>query len=195
MISANKHRVITILGDYGTGKTTLCRAFAANLASEYLDSPFDTPLPLLIELRTVRHCGRLPDALMEHLRSCGIQDVNPGLVLSLLEEGALVLLLDGLDEFVEQYDLAELTRVLLEFTLHDSSNAKVAVTCRTHYFRSTIDALKAFSPELQDGTSSLVSPVYRELSSRRDYGMVYLDTFTVLRRFMWISVNDLLALR
>lgn len=196
-IGSNTKRVLMILGDYGTGKTTLCHAFSARLAENHLINPHESPMPLLIELRTVKHCARLVDALFDHLKLFGISDPNLGVILSLLDEGALVLLLDGLDEFVAEYDLPELTRILLEFTLHQSTRAKVIITCRTHYFRSAFETAKTFFPDLQDSNKVLVSPLYRELSSRHDYGIVYLDMFTdamvekYLRTTLGLSAKEL----
>lgn len=176
-LSSDTIRVLTLLGDYGTGKTLLLKAYAAKLAEIYLRAPFTTPFPVFVELRTVRNCRDVSHALAIALERAGISTPNLGLIITLAQQGRFILIFDGLDEFVDEYDLAEVTRVLLDFTFHETKIAKVLLSCRTHYFRSSNEAIKAFSPEAETTNIELVSPVYREISSRPEYGIVNLDSF------------------
>lgn len=177
-LSDSPCRVLTILGDYGTGKTLLSRAFASRLAESFLEAPSASVLPLFIELRSVRHCTQLDDVVSDHMRSAGMTDANSAAILALLEDGNVALILDGLDEFVDQYDISRISRVLLEFTQSHSKRARILLTCRTHYFRSALDQERALSPELQDSNETLVSPIYRQIISRGGCALAYLDMFS-----------------
>lgn len=122
-MSDDASNLLCILGDYGTGKTTLCQSIAAHLAQRIAGGARKaTRIPLYIPLRNFYAAGS-PRALIADwlANECGVLNVRYSLFLSMIEAGRFVLLLDGFDEMVSSTEqsgigdcfsaLAELNRV------------------------------------------------------------------------------------
>lgn len=144
-------RHLAILGDYGTGKSWLCIRITRHLADRFRDDPA-APLPLLLDFRSYRdgmQVGELLSAgmLQSYGIACTVHDV-----LSAIEAGGIILLLDGLDEMARDTGRRS---ALVQFTrLGLPPAARVIVTSRTHYFLSGDELREVLHPE-----SAAVVPV------------------------------------
>ncbi|MBI5653695.1 MAG: SIR2 family protein [Chloroflexi bacterium] len=58
---------ISVLGDYGTGKTTLVKQYAAKLARKYLANPEKSRIPILISLREYAKAMNLRQLITDYL--------------------------------------------------------------------------------------------------------------------------------
>ena len=137
IFSAPTHQ-IALLGNFGTGKTSLCVAFQAQLARKALVDPA-ARIPILIDLREFRAGLDIQQILVNTLQRLPGVDAGMQLCLELQRMGRFILLLDGLDEMATRVDravvhesLRELGRLRLE-----GKNCYI-VTCRTHFFQERI---------------------------------------------------------
>jgi len=169
---------LTLLGDYGTGKTVFTLKLAHDLAQACCDGE-GTLIPVRIPLKDFDPKQQVDDLVMNHLRRHGIEGSPYRAFQYLLREGLLLLILDGFDEITAQVT-PELTR--RNFDKLDalvSGRAKVLLTCRTHYFRDRPEeeALlehRAALPglETREGTE-----LYQLIVGRPNYRILYLREF------------------
>ena len=131
-------QLLTLLGDFGTGKTSLCRRLAARLAGERLDEErWSGRVPVLISLRnyskalSVEHL--VGDLLGDRRRFSG---GSFAAFDHLNREGKLLILLDGFDEMATRADERVVLENFRELKRLVHPRAKVLLTCRTHYFQT-----------------------------------------------------------
>lgn len=120
---ANSNPKLIILGKPGSGKTT----FLKHLAVDWYKGQFQPQnIAVLIELRQIREeKWNLVHAIGQEL------DLNKNEILDLLEQGRLLLLMDGLDEVptdkLRRNVQAQVKQVSEEF----SNKNRIILTCRT----------------------------------------------------------------
>ena len=169
---------LTLLGDYGTGKTVFTLKLAHDLAQAYLGGQ-GTLIPVRIPLKEFDPKQEVDDLVMNHLRRHGIEGSPYAAFQYLLRQGMLLLILDGFDEITAQVT-PELTR--RNFDKLDAlvdERARVLLTCRTHYFRDrpeveTLLERRAGLPKMEtrQGTE-----LYQAIVGRPNYRILYLREF------------------
>jgi len=169
---------LTLLGDYGTGKTVFTLKLAHDLAQAYLEGQ-ETLIPVRIPLKEFDPKQEVDDLVMNHLRRHSIEGSPYAAFQYLLRQGMLLLILDGFDEITAQVT-PELTR--RNFDKLDAlvdERARVLLTCRTHYFRDrpeveTLLERRASLPEMgtRQGTE-----LYQAIVGRPNYRILYLCEF------------------
>jgi len=166
---------LTILGDYGTGKTWLSRKLACDFARRYRDAPANNRQPVRVDLRDAAKALSLENVLYDHFQRAGL-DVVPKRILHLLAEGRLVLILDGFDEMATQSSWDTTLANFRELARAAQGKAKIILTCRTHYFKE-----RAQVRELVEGRkpspSSEGTELYKEVASRRGFNVAHLLEF------------------
>ena len=141
-------RLWLVLGDYGTGKSTLIERLAYQLARNCEDDPA-SPIPVAINLRQFPNAISLESLIREHLESELRTVLNPEIVLHLLEAGRVVLLLDSFDEMgVAQAgrSVEEQFRQLVRPTANPGRSPRanrMLITSRSHFFRDSGSARRA----------------------------------------------------
>jgi uncharacterized protein YjbI with pentapeptide repeats len=159
--------LLTLLGDYGAGKTTLCKWLFQRLASRFLEDPSSNRVPIYLLLRD--YPGQLSiksfvlDVLLNQY-DCRVR--NYAAIDRLVAEGRVVIFLDAFDEMATRADYRTTLNNFraLQQLLHGKS--KVVLTCRTHYFKN--------QGELHDVHKG--TELYR-VSQAQHYAIAFLQPF------------------
>jgi formylglycine-generating enzyme required for sulfatase activity len=169
---------LTLLGDYGTGKTVFTLKLAHDLAQAYLDGQ-EALIPVRIPLKEFDPKQEVDDLVMNHLRRHGLEGSPYAAFQYLLRQGMLLLILDGFDEITAQVT-PELTR--RNFDKLDAlvdERARVLLTCRTHYFRDRpeMEALLERRAGLPEMGTRQGTELYQAIVGRPNYRILYLREF------------------
>jgi len=149
---------ISVLGDYGTGKTSFCQQYAARLGRRWLADPDHNRIPILISLRDYAKAMNLEQLVTDFLvNRYGIQ--APYEAFSRFNaDGKLVLLFDGFDEMAQKVDYHTTVDNFEELAKAVMPGSKVLLTCRTPYFRSSHEAWDLLSREYEPLPEPLSRP-------------------------------------
>jgi len=176
------HNHISILGDYGTGKTSFCRQYAAKLGRRWLDDPDHHRIPILISLRDYAKAMNLEQLVTDFLvNRCSIQ-ARYEAFRRFNADGKLVLLFDGFDEMAQKVDDQTTMANFKELARTVEAKSKVILTCRTPYFRTQGEERQMLSPrerlpKSQEPVAGPHATVF-ELVDRPSFEVVYLEPFT-----------------
>jgi len=144
---------LTILGDFGTGKTSSMIELTARLLKRR-----NARLPLFFSLRDYWNVDSLQTLITKGLtEKYGVSSFQYPAFLRLLEEGRLLLIFDAFDEMAslsERWNTVESLRRLNEGVRPGS---KVILTCRTHYFTSQAEEREQLPVGLVEGGPAAVA--------------------------------------
>jgi WD40 repeat protein/uncharacterized protein YjbI with pentapeptide repeats/3',5'-cyclic AMP phosphodiesterase CpdA len=122
-------RFVTVLGDFGRGKTFLLRQLVRELPARVGGVE-----PLLVELRTLDKGPDLYDIVGQHLRRLDVGDVTHAKVHHIIHRGAVALLLDGFDELVQRVTYPTAAAYLTTLLAAATGEAKIVLTSRSQHF-------------------------------------------------------------
>jgi formylglycine-generating enzyme required for sulfatase activity len=180
---------ISILGDYGTGKTSFCRQYAARLGRRWLIDPDRERIPVLINLRdytkTLKVDSLVTDALVNQYSIRGatfeaFQRYNG--------DGKLLVFFDGFDEMAQRTGPSTAVENFWELAKVVVPGSKVILTCRTPYFRTHREAEALLhgslpSPDVGRGGERFArvggeGRDYIDLRDRPEFEIVHLEPFS-----------------
>lgn len=152
---------ISILGDFGAGKTWFCYHYAYQQLDCYLKDPVNERLPLLITLRSFAKAMTaqqlINDALLEQYKLPFV-----GSAFEVFQEmnrrGKLLLILDGFDEMARQVDNQTVVDNFWELANLVDENSKVILTSRAEYFHWAKESEKILGGEEFGRRTILLSP-------------------------------------
>lgn len=170
---------ISIMGDFGTGKTWFCQRYAYKQAKRYLADP-TARIPILITLRDYSRAYDVEQLITDALvNRYGVQ-LGAGYKTfeRLNTEGRLLLIFDGFDEMERRVsDYRTTVDNFWELAKVVGPKSKVLLTCRTAYFKHRKEEREVLEP-----MPSEVSVVSREkvidLRGREQYEVMNLMEFT-----------------
>jgi len=154
---------LSILGEYGTGKTTFCRKFAHDLAVQYSGDPLNNRIPILINLRDYSKVMSVRQLITDLLiNEYGFQGINFSLFEKMNEDGLFLLIFDGFDEMAQKviFDVAYSNFSKIA-ELAKPKKSKVMLTCRTEFFR----------------THEQEKEILLDIDKRENFGIIYLREF------------------
>ncbi|KYK38521.1 MAG: hypothetical protein AYK18_17055 [Theionarchaea archaeon DG-70] len=129
---------ISLLGEFGAGKTWFCRHYAYRQLKRYLKDAPNRRLPLLITLRAFTKAMSaeqlINNALLEQYRLSFVGSAFQ-IFQELNRRGKLLLILDGFDEMARQVDYQTVVDNFWELARLIDDSSKVILTSRTEYFR------------------------------------------------------------
>ncbi|MCP3932371.1 MAG: NACHT domain-containing protein, partial [Bacteroidetes bacterium] len=153
---------ILLLGDYGTGKTSLCHKLSFDYAIQ-CNKGCGQRIPILVHFNNCK--GEI-----ECIESLILNTVNPAtsipdkdfdLLKSANKNGQLFLLFDGFDDLTLKNDQKLIHNNLNQILKTIHFNSKVLITCRTEYFKSIEDIKKIFEAyTYADGGSQTTPEIY-----------------------------------
>lgn len=159
-LNENTSNQISILGEFGTGKTSFLLYYTNQLVKEFQQNRDKgkphTRIPIYIPLNEFYNSGLIdPDNLMSFF--CGPKyrlGIGFNIFKHLNKEGKLLFLLDGFDEMALKMTEDQLEHNFEKITKLISNNSKVILSCRTEHFfhreqeRSILQAEKPKGQEL-----------------------------------------------
>ncbi len=160
-----------LLGDFGTGKTFTCRMLAREINARHEESPEAVPLCIYIDLRRVstrigteKKVPRLTDVLHDAIESTkdplDKSIVTPEDIIRLVRANRAMIIFDGLDEKTVHFTPDETNQFIAElWSIREQRDAKakklpqgkILISCRTHYFRDTIEQNTLFLGRDREG--------------------------------------------
>lgn len=167
--------LLVLLGDLGTGKSTLTNFLTYHLARSFRDDPLRHPAPVLIPLKDVRKENSLESMVISHFSSHGLPDIRFSNVIHLVRLGQIILLFDAFDEMAERVRWEVTLGNFRELRRAAEVPGKVLLTCRTHYFKDRDEQVRVIGtgPRLSEVETAL----YRELRQQPGDEVVYLQGF------------------
>jgi hypothetical protein len=130
---------IAILGDYGTGKTTFCKRYAAILAANYLKERIGQKIPIYVHLGEFELGRDLMQLIHSSLMRKGIALTKPQLH-ELIRRGLFCFLFDGFDEMSSEIDRRTTRQNLRAIEqVVEMGDCTCVLTCRTHFFLDSVD--------------------------------------------------------
>jgi hypothetical protein len=128
---------ISILGEFGTGKTWFCRHYAYRQLERYLNNPINERMPLLVTLRDFNKATTpqqlINDALLEKYKLHFVG--SPYEIFQKLNtKGKLLLILDGFDEMAQKSSHQTIADNFWELAELVDENSKVILTSRKEFF-------------------------------------------------------------
>ncbi|MBN9381997.1 MAG: sigma-70 family RNA polymerase sigma factor [Chitinophagaceae bacterium] len=129
---------LALLGNFGTGKSTLCRQYACTLAKKYRED-MTARIPIIISLKDYDARFDIQTLILNTLLTTYGVDITPSICLALQRLGRFILIFDGFDEMdarathsTIRENLRELNKIL------EIKENKFILTCRTHFFRNKV---------------------------------------------------------
>lgn len=129
---------LSILGEYGTGKTSFCTKLAHDLAIRYKENPLGTRIPIMINLKDYSKVMSVRQLITDLLiNEYGIHGISFPLFEKMNEAGLFLLIFDGFDEMTQKvmFDIAYANFSMIA-DLARPRKSKVILTCRTEFFRT-----------------------------------------------------------
>ncbi len=151
---------ISILGEFGTGKTWFAFHYAWTALQRYRDAQkrgVERPrLPLVIPLRDYAKAVSVESLFSEFFfRKHEIPLPGYSAFEQLNRMGKLLLIFDGFDEMAARVDRQEMINNFWELAKVVVPGAKVILTCRTEHFPEAKEGRALLNAELQASTAAL----------------------------------------
>jgi len=150
---------ISLLGNFGAGKTWFCRHYSYRMLNRYLANPSRERLPLLITLRSFTKSMNvrqlINDAFIEEFRLPFVVGSAYEIFQAMNRRGKILLILDGFDEMASQTDYRTVVENFWELAKLVTGNSKIILTSRTEYFRWAKESERLFAGE-ESNTTNIV---------------------------------------
>lgn len=148
----NDDRLLLILGDFGSGKTTFLDHSQYDLASKHIKSGSGR-IPIKIPLRDFESTGAIDRFAEQQFRSIFNSSFSFQTIIQLLQSDRFVLMLDGFDEMGQQVNPRTRRHHFEALSPLIFASQKTVITCRPSYFltndelRAVVTHLDRFNPK------------------------------------------------
>jgi formylglycine-generating enzyme required for sulfatase activity len=151
---------ISILGEFGTGKTWFTHHYAFRLLKKYREAKEKNRprprIPILIHLRDFSKALKIESLFSDFFfRMHEIPLPGYSAFEELNRMGKLLLIFDGFDEMAEKLDRQKMINNFWELARVIVPGAKVILTCRTEHFPTARDGRALLNSELKASTEKL----------------------------------------
>jgi predicted NACHT family NTPase len=150
---------ISILGEFGTGKTWFAFHYAWTALQRYKDAQkrgkMRPRLPVVITLRDFAKALNVENVLAGFFFTQHNIRINSDVFDQLNRMGKLLLIFDGFDEMAAKVDRQQMINNFWELAKVVVPGAKVILTCRTEHFPEAQEGRALLNAELQASTKNL----------------------------------------
>jgi len=174
-LAAPDRNQLTLLGDFGTGKSSFGLWLTYTLACRIVRQDIATHIPIFVSLRN--HVGALDvrEIIVSTLvNDYGVRNATFEAFQKLADAGRLLVIFDGFDEIATLSDPVYTLRLLRELNSIVRRYSKVILTCRTHFFRTEQEARN----QVGRGIDQRESELFAEQQGRINYEIIHLQEFS-----------------
>lgn len=132
---------LTILGDYGVGKSWTLKRILYLLADKYEDNPEKNPLPFFIPLQNFAKAFDYQNLIMRTLLRSNLSGVHYDAFQFLATQGKIVFLLDSFDEMAQKLSRNTIRENLLAILEGVEGRSRVIMTSRPNYFENRAERI------------------------------------------------------
>jgi hypothetical protein len=132
---------LTLLGDYGVGKSWTLKRFLYELIENYKNSPNSCPLPFFIPLQSFTKAIDFQNLILKTFQLYGLGGVYYSSFEYLMSHGKIVFLLDSFDEMAQHLSRDVIRQNLKEILFGIAKNSKAIMTSRPNYFEGRAERL------------------------------------------------------
>jgi hypothetical protein len=167
-----------LLGNLGSGKTSLLDHILERGCKAFLDQPSTAPVPLYVPLgRYKQHSGDIEQMLMSEFRQIGQETYPAGVVRHLIDTRRIILLLDGLDEIHPIQNSEDVLDTVTRIIGGVGGKAAAVLTCRRHFLESTRAELAYFGPYTSSHLEDVQAGLARKLRGHPTTYIVTINPF------------------
>ncbi|MHB8065136.1 MAG: NACHT domain-containing protein, partial [Ruminiclostridium sp.] len=143
---------ITLLGNYGTGKSTTLRRLMWLKSKDYLSNPDNKRIPIFIELKGFKNAPKTRQLITDMLVNEYDLKINFVKFQELNNQGKFLIILDGFDEMVDKVIDGNIQEHFNELSTLACENSKVILSCRTHYFKDHNEVLEIHNENVEENS-------------------------------------------
>ncbi len=132
---------LTIMGDYGVGKSWMLKRYLFHLLETYKQDPANHPLPFFVPLQQFTKAFDYPNLILATFQKYQLGGVHYPAFEYLANAGRVVFLLDSFDEMAQMLRAETIRSNLRELLAGVSNNSRAIMTSRPTYFESRAERL------------------------------------------------------
>ncbi len=132
---------LTVLGDYGVGKSWMLRRLLYRLLSAYKESPSTACLPFFVPLQRFTKAFDLDTLFLATFATYGLSGVHLDAFKYLVRNGRILFLFDSFDEMAQSLSRNTLRENLQQLVSALHGNSRAIMTSRPTYFESRAERL------------------------------------------------------
>ena len=155
-------RWLTILGDYGVGKSWLLKKILYSKVEDYKSDTINNPIPFFIPLQNFTKAFDFHNLVNRTLEDYGIHGVSYASFQYLSRKGKILYLLDSFDEMAQSLSAVTLKNNLRELLTCIGSGSKAIMTSRPTYFESRAERLLVTKYEGKDVWHPIDHEIYAQ---------------------------------
>lgn len=134
-------RWLTVLGDYGVGKSWTLRRLLYDMLNNYKSTPASAPLPFFIPLQRFTKAFDFKNLVLSTFSIYGLSGVHYDAFEYLVRDGKVVFLLDSFDEMAQMLSRETLRENLKELLVGVVGRSKAIMTSRPTYFEGRAERM------------------------------------------------------
>jgi predicted NACHT family NTPase len=137
----SSNRWLTLLGDYGVGKSWALKRLLYRLIDDFRNDPSSSPLPFFIPLQHFTKAFDYQNLLLATMQRYNLSGVPVEAFNYMARHGRIVFLLDSFDEMAQHLSRATIRSNLNELLVGIGVHSKAIMTSRPNYFENRSERL------------------------------------------------------